>query len=168
MLQIPRSSSEMALPRWVLSERVDSAGMLSAYQSWRAANPEMAKQMGLDKGLPTINHCPDAFPFPKAGVIEVRCPRGMSCKRCSEGRAGYTFRWFSCLWLDSYKSWRAPGTWLPGDPEGYRVTRGLRDFSGEILNSRGLLVDCVGPSLTPTLQVTDTDAHASSRLKSRC
>ena len=139
LLQIPRPSSEMALPKWALSERVDSRAMFSAFQEWRSANPDMAKELGLVNGLPTINDCPEV-PFPDARVIEIPCPRGMSCRRCREGRTGYTFRWFSCLWLDNYTSWRRDRTWLPGDPEDYRTTRGFQDFSGEILSSRGHLV----------------------------
>ena len=149
LLQIPRPSSEMALPRWVLSERVDSVAMLQAFQKWRSSNPDMAKELGLVDGLPTIHHCP-GVPFPDVRVIEIPCPRGVSCKRCREGRTGYTFRWFSCLWLGSYKSWRQDGTWLPGDPEGYRATQGFQDFSGEILSSHGhLVVDTVMEEMYP-------------------
>ena len=131
----------MALPRWVLSERVDSVAMLAALQEWRSANPDMAEELGLVAGLPTINHChEDALPEPDAGIIGIPCPRGMSCWRYRIGNSGCTFRWFSCLWLDSYKNKRRDGTWLPGDPEGYRTTQELTDFDGQILDTRGHVV----------------------------
>ena len=131
----------MALPRWILSEWVDSVAMLQAYNEWRHKNPAMAKELGLDKGLPTINHCPelDSPDMCMNNVMEIPCPRGDNCWRCRERRPGYTFRWFSCLWLEEYKSWRRDCTWLPGDAEGYRETR-IEDCRGEIVSSRGHLV----------------------------
>ena len=142
LLQIPRPSSKMALPRWVLSERVDSVAMLSAFDEWRSANPDMAEELGLVAGLPTIMHGnQEDIPGPDAALIEVPCPRGARCWRCRIGKAGYTFRWFSCLWLDSYMDKQRQGSWLPGDPEGYRITfPGQRGFRGEILSSRGHMV----------------------------
>ena len=140
LLQIPRPSSNMALPRWVLSERVDSVAMLQAFQEWRATDPELSLELQLSEGLPVVNHSPEV-PAPDWELIDIPCPRPLFCQRCREGRAGYTFRWFSVLWLDRYLYWRRDGTWLPGDPEGYRTTlRGQRGFEGEILSSRGHLV----------------------------
>ena len=88
----------MALPRWVLSELVDAAAIRAAFNHWRENNPELAQQLGLVGGLPVIVHCPE-FGSVEDKMIEMPCPRGNSCKRCSEGRSGYTFRWFSRLWL---------------------------------------------------------------------
>ena len=141
----------MAMPRWVLSELVDSAAMRQAFFVWRENSPELAQQWGFVDGLPVIVHCPE-IPTPDDKLIEIPCPRGNSCKRCSEGRSGYTFRWFSRLWLVTYMHWRRDGTWAPGDPEGYRVTpRVLGGFSGELLDSRGnLIVDEVMEEPQPT------------------
>ena len=121
-----------------MSELVDSSAMHAAFDEWRSANPDMAQELGLVDGLPTIVHN-TVFPTLDM-IIPIPCPRGMSCDRCGTGRAGYTFRWFSCLWLDDYKRFRKDGTWLPGDPEGHRAMRDAAGFVGEILNSRGELV----------------------------
>ena len=101
----------------------------------------MAEELGLVAGLPIIMHgLQEDIPEADGALIEVPCPRGRRCWRCRIGKAGYTFRWFSCLWLDDYKRFRKDGTWLPGDPEGHRAMRDAAGFVGEILNSRGELV----------------------------
>ena len=131
----------MALPRWVLSERVDSSSMVLAFKDWRSKNPKLAEVLGLVDGLPIIEHCP-AMPLSVPDNLkEVPCPRGKNCWRCSSRKSGYTFRWFSLLWLDDYKALRGPGTWLPGDAEGVRTTLlGEYGFQGEIITGRGQLV----------------------------
>ena len=77
---------EMALPKWVLSERVDSTAMLHALQAWSSANPDMAKELGLEKGLPTINHCPSLDSPDMKKVMEIPCPRGDSSVFLSSSR----------------------------------------------------------------------------------
>ena len=111
--------------------------MFTAYRTWRKKNPEMAREMGIYKGLRTVAHSPER------GIdvdsMEIPCPRGINCKRCREGRGGYTFRWFSCLWLEYYEDYRRDRTWLPGDLEGTRATD-VEDCSGEIISSHGHLI----------------------------
>ena len=128
----------MAHPRWIYSELVDSAAMLQAYKVWRKKNPEMARELGIHQGLPTVAHSPELGI--DAASMEIPCPRGISCKRCREERGGYTFRWFSCLWLEYYEHCRRDYTWLPGDLEGIRATD-IRDCSGEIISSCGHLIE---------------------------
>ena len=118
----------MALPRWVLSELVDSTAMRTAFVTWREKNPELAQQLGLFEGLPII-------------VVEIPCPRGARCKICSKGRAGYTFRWLRSLWLEGYMQLRRDDTWLPGYPEGVRVTPLPGGFIGELLDAKGYEVE---------------------------
>ena len=147
----------MALPRWVLSERVDSVAMLQAFQEWRATDPDLSLELQLVEGLPVVNHCP-GVPSPDWELIDIPCPRGTICKRCREGRAGYTFRWFSVLWLDRYLYWRRDGTWLPGDPEGSRVIpRGHPTFWGEIIDWKGnlLVEDIIESESVGSLQSLD-------------
>ena len=91
-------------------------------------------------GLPIIIHFPE-FGSMEDDMVEIPCPRGTRCKRCSEGRAGYTFRWFSSLWLEGYMQLRRDDTWLPGYPEGVRVTPLPGGFIGELLDAKGYEVE---------------------------
>ena len=151
----------MALPRWVLSERVDSSSMALAFKDWRSKNPKLAEVLGLVDGLPIIEHgrqielsVPDKFK-------PVPCPRGENCWRCSSRKSGYTFRWFSLLWLDGYKDLRGPGSWLPGEAEGVRTTLlGEYGFQGEIINGRGqLVVEEMGEMESRSQQLNNWIAH---------
>ena len=130
----------MALPRWVLSELVDSIAMRTAFVTWRESNPELAQQLGLAAGLPIIIHSPEVGPT-EIDMVEIPCPRGARCKICSKGRMGYTFRWFSSLWLELYMQLRRDDTWLPGDPEGVRVTPLRAGSIGELVDEKGHAVE---------------------------
>ena len=134
-----------------------------SFSGVRATDPDLSLELQLIEGLPIVNHCPEV-PSPDWELIDIPCPRGTICKRCREGRAGYTFRWFSVLWLDRYLYWRRDGTWLPGDPEGYRATRlGQRGFEGEILSSRGhLVVEEIGDLESSSEEMKDWITHRSS------
>ena len=128
----------MAHPRWVLSETVDSVAMIKAYQKWCRENPAEVMQLGLDEGLPIICHYP-TFKLAEPGVFKTDCPRGGLCKRCHEERGGFTFRWFSRLWLEEYELLRGPGRWSPGVPEGFQRQHHPA-FAGQVIDSQGYLV----------------------------
>ena len=109
------------LPRWVCSHRVDSAAMMSAAKHFIHHNPEMWDSLGINGHLTCVNHVVDPSRLPEPSPTwykNIDCPlSNVFCQRCREGRAGYTFRWASPLWLDQYCAMARKGAWMPGDPE---------------------------------------------------
>ena len=124
----------MALPRWVPSNKVDSAAALLAYENWysRILFECQDEKEAYDKygvglyGLDVILHYPYSEVFPTGPGFtgqQMRVnPRPCSaqdppCERCTTERGGYMFRWFSVWWAEDYIRFSRPGSWKPGDPE---------------------------------------------------
>jgi hypothetical protein len=135
----------MTNPRWVISPAVDSTAMRGAARNYYEKNPAAFWEMCEDK-LTEILHC---VPLPVAEdmpITFVDCPGdGSWCTRCQENRSGYTFRWFSILWMEDYEKHRRIGTWAPGDPENTFRSPTSR-FTGDLLNSKGERVKSSEPS----------------------
>ena len=55
-----------------MSERVDSSAMYAAFDERRSAKPDMAQELGLVDGLPTIVHS-TVFPILDK-IIATPCP----------------------------------------------------------------------------------------------
>ena len=109
----------MALPRWVLSDKVDTYAMYDAFRAYRSTRP-LAEQEDLDQ-LYIIDHkssWSSLVPEPMcAHVANKRICARADCRRCMEGKGGYIFRWYSVLWHEGYCKHACIGAWKPGDPE---------------------------------------------------
>lgn len=125
-----------------MAANVDSTAMLHAAYKFHEEHPEQWRQLGIGKELTMIHHVPtvpsDIQTLP---TVRIECPGADAwCKRCTEGRLGYTFRWYSVLWHDEYMRMKAPHAWRPGDPENIvpDETYGP-NFTGNLVNARGEL-----------------------------
>lgn len=132
----------MALPRWVPDPHVDSAAMLSAVLWFRGSQRPVWDDLGCEGRLTSVDH--GTLAVPTGGVLSVRCPRPQECRRCVEGRSGYTFRWASALWFHKYCELARPNAWK-GSEEGIP----LRVFtpSMQYLTAYGELCDSTGRRL---------------------
>ena len=107
----------MALPRWVLSDKVDSQAMYGAFLAYKSTRP-FAEQEDLNQ-LYIIDHkspWSSLVPEPICAQKKHACARA-GCRRCMEGKGGYMFRWYSVLWQERYCELACIGAWKPGDPE---------------------------------------------------
>ena len=115
------SSLRMASPRYVDRDDVDSAAMLGAALGPHSKHKVIWDDIGPWDQLPFVVHRfalgPESDNVAPNGFRTVRCPGGLSCARCTEGRGGYQFRWISPLWTESYSTLARPGSWKPGDSE---------------------------------------------------
>ena len=128
----------MALPRWVSRPDVDSPALLGAALLSASEDKEMWKAMGISDSLTIIRHR-SAFGNPEElkGFRNIDCQGGALCRRCSEGRGGYVFRWLSPLWAQKYADTARPGAWRPEQGEDAPVPEGAL---GQRLNSEGQLL----------------------------
>ena len=115
------------LPRWIDDEKVDSQAMLSAYMGYEhMSRTELAagnqgnfrpiwwghltmvvhKMNGVQGTLLTQ---------PLAGIKDMDCEK-RACSRCTQGRGGYQFRWYSRAWAKRYNEMRRPGSWEAPEP----------------------------------------------------
>ncbi len=105
-------------PRWVQSERVDSAAMLSAFLEYRRRQPEIMGQHPLDQ-LWIVNHYHPGMSNEDNGEgpvwLSKRCTSALPCKRCTLGHGGYMFRWFDARWEHTYRRLMCHGAW-PSPP----------------------------------------------------
>jgi hypothetical protein len=128
-----------------MSPIVDSAAMRLAARNYYQQNPAAFWEMCEDK-LTEIQHCGSLPSLPVAEdmpITFVHCPGdGSWCTRCQNNLYGYTFRWFSILWMQDYEKLRRKGTWTPGDPEN-TFRSPISSFTGELLNSKGERVNCL-------------------------
>jgi len=128
------------LPRWVETPMLDSTAMLSAFLEFKTSNPAVYESLGIDGHLTIIDHNSasirrndgmmevDVYFAPPVearmaaeavhvdGLRNVTCPEP-GCQRCVTGRWGYTFRWYSPLWSETYEKIARPGSWKPGQSE---------------------------------------------------
>ena len=116
--------------------------MLMAAEEFRHKNPHAWDDMQVEGHLTKVVHC--GFPAGFKCVDEsntwcriIQCPHSIDgrCARCSEGRAGYTFRWLSPYWADAYERYRSPMSWGPGDSEAPQEFEA--NFTGNSMNCYG-------------------------------
>ena len=114
------------LPRWIRSERVDSAAMLSAFLAWQKENAVAHDGERPYELLFMVEHA--IRPTVHVGGLEVRpqcvpapvpaIPCDVAgCARCLSLRGGYQFRWYSRFWGREYQRTRRTGSWAPGEAE---------------------------------------------------
>ena len=110
-------------PRWVESWLVDSMAMLGAFLKYKSeCEEEESTELG---NLFARLHKNGDLSFAEEAMIETqmsslgvtaRMCQKTPCKRCSENRGGYVFRWYSPKWSENYCRMKRPGAWTPGDP----------------------------------------------------
>ena len=119
------------LPRWVSSRLVDSEAMLSAFMKYQMECTTEEKMAVAE--LYAIDHAMQETIVVNGKVLRPQRMEGpvpripcvdRNCERCSTGRGGYKFRWYSEKWSQHYtelakKRRRLTGTpiWFPGEPE---------------------------------------------------
>ena len=104
----------MALPRWIDDPTVDSQAMMQATLDFRHRHPAQWDMMQLEKQLTCIEHChriTGETRIDPIGLKYIGCQGNDACARCREGRAGYTFRWYSLCWHDAYVAQARKGAW---------------------------------------------------------
>ena len=140
----------MAAPRWIMAAHVDSAAMIKAVEEFRCNNHAVWAQLELEGQLTKVIHCKPEL-IGSAQDLDtsnqwtklITCPHESDgrCRRCAEGRSGYTFRWLSPLWADAYVKKRAPGSWAVGDPEHHNTVYLGQEFAGNLMLSTGVIMD---------------------------
>ena len=131
----------MAHPRWIMAANVDSTAMLSAAMEFYGKFPQLWENMGMDNHLTIIQH----YPYLASNIeilpsTPIRCPGAKTwCKRCLEERGGYTFRWLSPWWADTYSRLAQPECWRPGDKEGVSAEMCGLLFTGNLIHYDGEL-----------------------------
>ena len=129
-----------------MAAHVDSAAMIQAVEEFRCNNPAMWAQLGLEGQLTKVIHCRTEIIGSEQDLDTsnqwtklITCPHESDgrCRRCAEGRSGYTFRWLSPFWADAYDRLRAKGSWAVGDPEHHSTVYLGQEFTGNLMLATG-------------------------------
>ncbi len=115
--------------------------MLEAAVGFRRNDRDTWDALELEGHLTIVDHhmMPWMNLVPTAGFHHIDCPLpGGVCYRCTIGKSGLTFRWFSVLWKDEYMRRQEPMSWKPGDEEGVwpGIEYGPR-FTGDLIDAFG-------------------------------
>ena len=137
----PKTPIAMANPRYVDRDDVDSSAMLGAAAHSLHLDRQLWEAIGVWGRLPITLHGAGPLEAEELtippGFYVTKCMEGSNCARCTTGRGGYKFRWFSPLWAQAYLAGAREGAWMPGQPE----TRYRRQALAQQAGNEGAILD---------------------------